>query len=308
MPIRLIQVPYDSGHRAARMGRGPVHLVERGILDRLRRIEPGVRLVPVETAAAFATEIGTAFELHRSVSEAVAAAAREGALPLVLLGNCNSAVGTVSGLQAADPGAPISVIWFDGHGDCNTPETFRGDFLDAMGLSTLTGRCWQALCATVPGFRALPDNQVALVGAHGADPGALGVLAASGMAHVRAADIAAQGPPAALGPVLDAMGGRGVGRVYVHLDVDVLDAAWAPANQFAPKGGLLPDQLAACIGEITSRFTVAAAAVASYDPGYDCEDRVLEAASGFLELAASSHGSSVPGTSQGTRGPAHSTV
>lgn len=300
MLIRLIQVPYDSGHRAERMGRGPVHLVERGILDRLRRIGSEVRLMPVETAAAFATEIGTAFELHRSVSEAVAAAAREGALPLVLSGNCNSAVGTVSGLQAADPAAPVGVVWFDGHGDCNTPETFTGNFLDAMGLSTLTGRCWQALCATIPGFRAVPDSQVILVGAHGADPGALGVLAASGMAHVRAVDIAAQGPAAALGPVLDAMGRRGVRRVYVHLDVDVLDAAWAPANQFAPEGGLLPDQLAACIGEVTSRFAVAAAAVASYDPAYDCEDRVLEAASGFLELVALPHGSSVLSASQGT--------
>lgn len=298
MPIRLIQVPYDSGHRAARMGRGPVHLVERGILDRLRRIEPEVRPVPVETATAFATEIGTAFELHRGVSEAVAAATRAGALPLVLSGNCNSAAGTMSGLQAADPEAPTGVVWFDGHGDCNTPETFTGDFLDAMGLSTLTGRCWQALCATIPGFCALPDNQVVLVGAHGADPGALGVLTASGMTHVQAADIATQGSAAALGPALDAMGRRGVARVYIHLDVDVLDAAWAPANQFAPKGGLLPDQLAACIREVASRFTVAAAAVASYDPQYDCEDRVLEAAIGFLELVALSRGSSVPGTLQ----------
>ncbi|WP_236065262.1 hypothetical protein [Reticulibacter mediterranei] len=31
---------------------------------------------------------------------------------------------------------------FDGHGDCNIPETFTGDLLNAMGLSTLTGRCW----------------------------------------------------------------------------------------------------------------------------------------------------------------------
>ena len=139
MVIHLLQVPYDSGHRAQRMGRGPLHLVERGAaLNHLRRIGPdNVRLVPVETAAAFPTEIGTAFELHRGVAEAVAAAARDGALPLVLSGNCNSAVGTVSGLQAADPDAPVGVVWFDGHGDCNTPDTFAGDFLDAMGLSTL---------------------------------------------------------------------------------------------------------------------------------------------------------------------------
>lgn len=165
MAIHLIQVPYDSGHRAQRMGRGPLHVVERGAaLNRLRRVGLGdVRLLPIETGAALPTEMGTAFELHRSVSEAVATAARDGSLALVLSGNCNSAAGTVSGLQAADPCAPVGVVWFDGHGDCNTPETFTGTFLDAMGLSTLTGRCWQALCATVPSFRPVPDENVVLV-------------------------------------------------------------------------------------------------------------------------------------------------
>jgi len=282
------------------MGCGPLHLVEQGAAPEcLRRVWQGdVRLVPVETGVAFPTEIGTQFELHRGVSEAVAEAVRGGALPLVLSGNCNSAVGTVSGLHAVDPDAPVGVVWFDGHGDCNTPETFTGTFLDAMGLSTLTGRCWQALCATVPGFRPVPDENVILLGAHGADQGALGILAASGMAHVRAADVGARGVAGALGPALDAMVRRGVERVYVHLDVDVLDAAWAPANEFAPEGGLSPDQLTACVGEITKRFAVAAAAVASYDPTSDREDRVLGAALGFLKLVVSSRGANVLDTSR----------
>lgn len=293
MAIHLLQVPYDSGHRAQRMGRGPLHLVKQDLaLDALRQVEPDVLLVPIETKAAFSTEIGTAFELHRGVAEAVVAAVREDALPLVLSGNCNSAVGTVSGLQAGEQGTPIGVVWFDGHGDCNTPETFTGDFLDAMGLSTLTGRCWQALCATVPGYRPVPDEHTVLVGAHGADQGALGVLAASGIAHVRTAELIAKGAVTVLGPALDAMARRGVKRVYVHLDVDVLDAAWASANQFAPKGGLLPDQVAACVKEITERFAIAAAAVASYDPDYDREDRVLGAACDFLRLV-SLHGLNV---------------
>ncbi len=39
MAVHLLQVPYDSGHRAQRMGRGPLHLVERGAaLRRLRRV------------------------------------------------------------------------------------------------------------------------------------------------------------------------------------------------------------------------------------------------------------------------------
>jgi arginase len=282
MSLRVVSVPYDSGHRGERMG--------RGVLDVLRRVDPGTHLVPVVSDAAFPTEIGTAFELHRRVAGTVAQAAREGDRALVLSGNCNSSLGTVAGLQLADPGAPVGVIWFDGHGDCNTPETFTGDFLDAMGLSTLTGRCWQALAATVSGFCAVPDERVILIGAHGADIGALGILAHSGMRHIPAREVLGQGAENALDPALDALAARGVARVYVHLDLDVLDAAYAPANGFAPAGGLLPDHVAACLDAIARRFTIAAAAVASYDPGYDRADRILAAALRFLALLAAAPG------------------
>jgi arginase len=208
----------------------------------------------VVSDAAFPTEIGTAFKLHRRVAEAVAQAAREGDRALVLSGNCNSSLRTVAGLQLADPGAPVGVIWFDGHGDCTTPELFTGDFLDAMGLSTL------------------------------------GILATSGMRHIPAREILGQGMADALDPALDALAARGVARVYVHLDLDVLDAAYAPANGFAPAGGLLPDHVAVCLDAIARRFTIAAAAVASYDPDYDRADRILAAALRFLALLAAAPG------------------
>ncbi|MFL5692671.1 MAG: arginase family protein [Ktedonobacteraceae bacterium] len=196
-------------------------------------------------------------------------------------------MGTVAGLCAAYPGTPVGIVWFDGHGDCNTPETFTGDFLDAMGLSTLTGRCWQALTATVPGFRSIPDEHAVLIGAHGADAGALGILSASRIGHVPTKVVSVDGAVSALRPVLDALTAHGVARVYVHLDVDVLDATYAPANQFASAGGLLPDQVLASVEEIARRFSIVAAAVASYDPIYDREDRILHAALGFLTLVAS---------------------
>lgn len=288
MTIWLLQVPYDSGHRDERMGRGPIYLVRHGAIDRLREIDADVSIVPVETDMSFPTEIGTAFALHRAVSEQVSTAGRRGVRPLVLSGNCNSAVGTVAGLLAANPRSPVGVIWFDGHGDCNTPDTFTGDFLDAMALSTLTGRCWNELAATVSGFQTLTDDQIVLVGAHGADPGALGVLAASGIAHVRTTTILQNGAAAALAPSLDAMVAQGIKRVYVHLDVDVIDVDFAPANQFAPTGGLLPDHLDACFSEIIQRFDIAAAAVASYDPEFDHQDRIANVALRFLTVMAAS--------------------
>ncbi|MCB5173670.1 arginase family protein [Microvirga lenta] len=287
MSLRLFQIPYDSGHRGRRMGAGPLHLVERGILNQLRTRDPDTRLIPVEAQSPFPTEIGTAFDLHRETAAAVSNAIRDGALPLVLSGNCNSSLGTVSGIQHAYPDDAVGVLWFDGHGDCNTPETFTGDFLDAMGLSTLTGRCWQALCATIPSYRALPDKHVILVGGHGMDEGARTVLNSSQITTIGPQQIREFGARDALQTALDALQRQGVSRIYLHLDVDVIDAAFAPANEFAPEGGLLPKEIIDIVAAVTEQFTVAAATVASYDPQWDREDRILQAATQFLMAIAS---------------------
>ncbi len=287
MAIQVLQVPYDSGHRDRRMGHGPIHLLERGVIECLQRIDGNVQLTPVEIASSFPTEIGSAFELHRKVAQVVTTTVQGGGHPFVLSGNCNSAIGTVAGLCAAHSDTSFGIVWFDGHGDCNTPETFTGDFLDAMGLSTLTGRCWQALTATVAGFRSIPDEHVVLIGAHGADAGALSILSASSIQHVPTQAVHEDGAGKALRSTFDELTAHGVAHVYVHLDVDVLDAAYAPANQFAPIGGLLPEQVLACVKEIARHFSIVAATVASYDPAYDREDRILHAALGFLTLVAS---------------------
>lgn len=86
------------------------------------------------------------------------------------------------------------------------------------------------------------------------------------------------------------------------------DGPWRStcSKSSSPEGGLLPNQLAVCVGEITSRFAVAAAAVASYDPDHDREDRVLSAALDVLELVASSRHPGVRGSPRETCFRVHS--
>lgn len=89
-------------------------------------------------------EIGTARDLDRQLAVSVAATVARGVFPLTLAGNCISSVGTLGGLGAG----PTGVLWFDAHGDFNTPESTVGGFLDGMALATVTGRCWTGLAAT----------------------------------------------------------------------------------------------------------------------------------------------------------------
>ena len=141
MKAQIIQVPYDSGHRSIRMGSGPEHFVQRGVEDALRHEGHDVYIHCVEAQSQFRAEIKTTFELYRSLAERVRLAYNNGFFPLVLSGNCNASLGTVTGIASNDK---LGIIWFDGHGDLNTPETTESGFLDGMALATAAGLCMKS--------------------------------------------------------------------------------------------------------------------------------------------------------------------
>jgi arginase len=168
MNAHILKVPYDSGHRCERMARGPGYLLSNHVLE-------GVPVEAIETTLMFATEIQTAFDLARQISTRVHALSEEGKQVVVFSGNCNSAVGTLSGLGSGNTG----VLWFDAHGEFNTPETTRSGFLDGMPLSIATGRSWRTLAASVPYFEPVPDQNILLMGVRDTDPEEQAALDAS---------------------------------------------------------------------------------------------------------------------------------
>src|SRR6266516_4932162 len=216
MEIQLLAVPYDSGHRGARMGAGPEALLSAGLERALRanghRVHTKIAELPGDSWHA---EIQTSFELMRMLSRAVGEAVESGRFPIVLAGNCNTAVGTIAGLGAQSTG----VAWFDAHADFNTPETTTSGFLDGTAVAILTGRCWTQLAATVPGFLPVPDNRICLIGARDIDSLEGGLLDQSAVSVVAPRHLREN-----LSRRLQNMSEH-VDSIYVHLDLDVLDAS-----------------------------------------------------------------------------------
>ena len=98
MKVRILAVPYDSGHENVRMGRGPERLLELGLDEGIRRRGHTASVEFVRTKAKFRTEVTSAYELNRNLAGAVHSAVEDDHLPVVLSGNCNSALGTLAGL------------------------------------------------------------------------------------------------------------------------------------------------------------------------------------------------------------------
>jgi arginase len=267
------------------MGRGPEHLLSNGLADALRANGREVRATVVESASDFPAEVATAFELAGRVSGMVRETADVGEVALVLSGNCGVCVGTLAGLGAA---SDVGVVWFDAHADFNTPETTSSGFLDGMGTAVAVGHCWTEIAAGVPGFTPLPEANLLFVGTRDVDGAERRRLDESEATVVGARSIRESGVQRALSPALDALRGR-VERVYVHLDLDVLDPEEiGPANGYAVAGGMSREEVEEALVLIGERFSVVAAGIASYDPSLDREGKVSRAA---LALAGALLGS-----------------
>src|SRR6202008_4960421 len=248
MEIQLLAVPYDSGNRGARMGAGPEALLDGGLPHVLRKDGQKVHVKIAELPAnSWHAEIQTGFELMRMLSVAVRDARDSDRLPIVLAGNCNTAIGTVAGLGADATG----VEWFDAHADFNTPETTNSGFLDGTAVAILTGRCWTQLAATVPDFTPISDARVCLVGTRDIDSLEGGLLDESSVQVVAPRQLHSELPP-----TLSSINEH-VDRVYVHLDLDVLDSGVASANKFAVAGGLTLEDMDYALSQIGQRFRIA---------------------------------------------------
>jgi arginase len=289
MNIHLIQVPYDSAHERSRMGRGPEHLVAGGAARALAAQGHDVRIELIQAASTFPTEVGMAFQINRLIAERVRALRDADSFPIVLAGNCNSTLGALAGLDATG----IGVLWFDSHGDFNTPETSQSGFFDGMALATLTGRCWAKLAATIPGFQPIPDNQIILAGARDLDPGESELLRDSVITLLNVEDVRQRGVDGALEHILTALATRAE-HIYVHLDLDVLDPAEAPANQYAAPNGFSTDEVIGIVQAIAARLPLCGATLSAYDPAYDSEGRTLRAGIRLMQVLVTAADSGPP--------------
>jgi arginase len=198
----------------------------------------------------------------------------KGRFPVVLAGNCNSCLGTIAGIGEKQ----LGVVWLDAHGDFNTPETTLSGFFDGMGVAMAAGRCWQALLGTIPGFRAIAEVNIVHIGARDLDPGEKELMRQSELELIAPVENLAEVVEAALDRL-----SKKVERIYLHVDMDVLDVGEALPNQLAVPGGLLVKEVEDVIRMVKERFEVCAGAITSFDPAYDKDDAVLRAGLRIIE-------------------------
>jgi arginase len=170
----------------------------------------------------------------------------------------------------------LGVVWFDAHGEFNTPETTLSGFLDGMPLAIATGRCWKAVARTIPEFATVKEANVILVGARDLDAEEQQQLEQSDINLIRSegredGDIL-RSVEAALAGLKDR-----VTAVYLHIDMDAFEVGEGRANHYGATGGLSADLIAEAIAITKKQFKIQSSTLASFDPAGDTKGLFLQA-------------------------------
>ena len=207
--------------------------------------------------------------LYAAVADAVTRSHADGGPPVVVAsGDCLTALGTVAGLQAA--GTEPGIVWFDAHGDVQTPETTSSGYLAGMALRLLTDYRPELIASRLR-LRPVPENRIVLVDARDLDPPEVTYLDQSQIRRRKVTDLAVSDLPDA--------------PLYVHLDLDVIDGAQLPGLRYPTPAGPDTGQVADALGMLLGTGHVAAVGIAcTWFPGHGAARLV----SPYLEIALAS--------------------
>jgi arginase len=217
------------------------------------------------------------------LAAAVETAVADGDLPVVLGGDHSIAVGTAAGLAAT---GDVGVVWFDAHGDFNTPATTPSGNVHGMSLAALLGV--GAFEGGDWGDLDVRAENVALVGLRDLDPGERELLQESPVSAYTMTDIDRRGITAVVEEAL-AAATDGVAGLQVSLDLDWLDPGEAPGVGTPVRGGVSYREAHAAL-ELVHREAsddLAALDLVEVNPILDQHNRTAELA---VELAASGLG------------------
>lgn len=281
MKVCLIQVPYMAGDERHPASKGPQRFMEAGADRRLAAKGIAAGAVRVDRGTPFRDSASASLAVCKRLALEVQRAVADGALPLVLAGSCDASKGILSGFDHGRCG----IVWLDAHGDFNTPESTITGFFPGMSLALILGHCYQDYWAQIGNSAPIAESATLLLGVRDLDPAERERLTRSAVQQVSWND---GKPQADVQEALEKLASR-TREVYLHIDVDVLDPKVGPgvADHPVPGGLSLPD-MEGIIRAVGARFRIRAAAVATYNPDRDEDEKTLHACLRIIELIAES--------------------
>ncbi|HJR61523.1 MAG TPA: arginase family protein [Vicinamibacterales bacterium] len=256
--VALAKQPFSPNGQS----RGPSTMADGGIQKILADLGAVTRVQEARLTLEEDKEYGGWKRLGMALghfSDLVAQNERDGYLTVGLLATCPSMPGLVAGLQrsgSTSKPARIGMLWLDAHPDFNTPETTRSGSLGGMPVAVATGRALRRMRLDAKLDPPLADEQVVMGGVRLTDPLEQELLDGSKIQQVSVEDLQKASP--AVFAQLDRLD-RTVDKIYVHIDMDVLDPREVMGHGNKVRGGPSSEELARLFEMIFTRYPKASA-------------------------------------------------
>ncbi|MGH9710035.1 MAG: arginase family protein [Candidatus Acidiferrales bacterium] len=276
--IILLGAPTSAAALGAGHEKAPQALRAAGLVERLQSLgysvtdmgdDPVVTYQPDEETprARNLPRVVTALE---ALKPRVEAAVKTGGLPLIITGDCSSALATIAGVRRYYRGA--SIVYMDRDADLNIPATSPSGCVDGMVVSHLTGRGAAEMVRFWGEPPLVRDPDVALFGVNRLDPPEEEMLSRFPVRIFRASDIQRMGPVAAAEMTIERIHG-GRNELVVHLDVDVIASEDFQATDLPGAGGLRLEEVRQALEIFAKQGRLVAIEVAAYNPERDADGR-----------------------------------
>ena len=250
--IQVIGVPLDLGASRRGTDAGPSALRVAGLRGALGQIgynvlrDININVPQRETQPYSAEEQGEI----RFKQEIVAVCSdlasvtyetlKKGRFPLVIGGDHSLAMGSVSATShfyREQKQQDIGLIWFDAHGDMNTPESSPSGNIHGMPLAHLLGKGDQDLIDLLaPGAKVKPDN-VVLIGVRDIDRSEQQIIRDAGIHVFTMRDIDEMGMAAVSREAIRLVTANTVG-FHLSFDLDGCDPSVIPGTGTTVQGGV----------------------------------------------------------------------
>ncbi len=195
--------------------------------------------------------------VNRALAQAIRAC--PGKVPVVFANDCTSCLGMVKGLESRAP----AILWYDSHGDFNTPETTPSGFLGGMPLAALVGRGNQHLMRGID-LEPIAESDVIVCDVRNLDPEEAIMLRAS---QVKIYD------------TLEALNQATLPKkpLYIHFDSDVVDCEDMPAMSYPEPDGPSLAESAASLRHVLAKSDTAGILFSLWNGTLPGSDRALAA-------------------------------
>lgn len=307
--IALLGAPTSAAAMSAGHEEAPRALRAAGLADRLRGVgyeitdlgDDPVQLFKPDEESPRARNLRPILAALEQLKPKVEQAAKSGALPLILSGDCTIALATVAGLRRYF--RSVSMVYVDRDADLNTPATTPSGCVDGMVVSHLTGRGAAELVRFWGEPPLVRDPDLVLFGAARLDPPEEQFLVHSTLRRYLAPDVQRMGAAAAAAEAIERIHTKS-NEFILHFDVDVI--ADFPATNYPGSGGLSFDEVREALKVFAQQKHLAAVEVTSYNPSKDPDGTQAKA---IVDLLANVLGARLEKLKQeATAAPAAATV